>query len=421
MSNSTPARGRSRPEGLHTLARGLVVFVVPDFEPTIGGTTRQTANEARALLGRGYDAIVLTQRIDPSWPRTETRDGLRVVRIGPSTRGSLAMKLLDAHVSWWLWRRRRAIAIVHVVMYPDFAVAAAMARCASRTVMVWAGVGDATDTLVPTKERGRDGLRRIRRRVLARNGLHHVALTDLMAAEVGGALGTSRPEVIPTPVDLTTNRPPEPGPRAEARRAAGVADGEIAVVYAGHLRASKRVDRLVEAVAFLRDQGVAARLFVVGDSRAELDDCSAALRAQVASLGLDDQVRFTGGVADIRPYLWAADVFVLPSDREGLSNALLEALACGVPGVASASAGGDQVLDESCGVVPESADPQVLAAAVRTAADPKRWPDLSAGARARAARYSIEAVTGQYERLYARIGIGGFEASHRRVRDTDEA
>jgi glycosyltransferase involved in cell wall biosynthesis len=408
----------------HTPARGLVVFVVPDFEPTIGGTTRQTANEARVLLARGYDAIVLTQRIDREWPRTETRDGLRVVRVRPSTRGSFAMKLLDARVAWWLWRRRRSIAIVHVVMYPDFAVAAVAARCASRTVMVWAGVGDASDTLTSGPdasrgERGRDLLRRIRRRVLVRSGVHHVALTDALADEVAGAVGNGhgRPEVIPTPVDLAANFPPAPGERAEARRSVEVDEREIAVVYAGHLRASKRVDRLIEAVARLRDQGVATRLFVVGDSRAELDDCSVALRAQVADLGLDHQVHFTGGVADIRPYLWAADVFVLPSDREGLSNALLEALACGVPGVAPASAGGDQVLDESCGVVPSSADPEALAAAVRTAADPIRWRELSAGARTRASRYSIEAVTGQYERLYARIGIAGFDASRRRGRN----
>ena len=248
--------------------------------------------------------------------------------------------------------------------------------------MVWAGVGDATDTLTSGQERGRDLLRRVRRRVLVRSGVRHVALTRAMAEEVATALGTSRPEVIPTPVDVTTNRPPTPGERAAARRAAGVGDDEIAVVYAGHLRASKRVDRLIDAVVRLRDQGVAARLFVVGDSRAELDDCSTALREQVAASGLDDQVCFTGGVADIRPYLRAADVFVLPSEREGLSNALLEALACGVPGVAPASAGGDQVLDERCGVVPASGEPEALAAAVRRAADPQRWPELSAGARA---------------------------------------
>src|SRR3954453_7811467 len=99
-----------------------VVFVVPDFEPTIGGTTRQTANEARALLARGYCALVLTQQIDQSWLGDECIDGLRVVRITPSSRSGFAMKVVDMQVARWLHRHRREIAIVHVVMYPDFAV-----------------------------------------------------------------------------------------------------------------------------------------------------------------------------------------------------------------------------------------------------------------------------------------------------------
>ncbi len=374
-----------------------MVFVVPDFEPTLGGTTRQTANQARALLARGYDALVLTQRLDRAWPRDERRDGLRVVRVGPSGRGAVAMKLLDARIALWLRRHRRRIAIVHVVMYPDFAAAAVAGggRLGARTVMVWAGVGDATDTVDRDEPETSSGarprraaqlvLRRLRRRVLLRGGVTQVALTGAMAAEVAGALGGPAPEVIPTPVDVDEFRPPTAGERAAARRAAGVGDGEVAVVYAGHLRAAKRVDRLIDAAAVLRDRGVAVRLFVLGDSRTELDDCSGALREQVGRAGLADRVRFTGGVAAVRPYLWAADVFVLPSEREGLSNALLEALACGVPCVAPASAGGDQVLGDDCGAVPASGQPGALAAAVAAVTDPARRPRLSQGARIRAA------------------------------------
>jgi glycosyltransferase involved in cell wall biosynthesis len=402
------------------LARGLVVFVVPDFEPTIGGTTRQTANQARALLARGYDAMVLTQRIDASWPREEVRDGLRVVRLGPRGRGSVAMKLVDADVARWLRRHRRAIAIVHVLMYPDFAVAAVAAGLGRRTVLTWAGVGDATDTIgrasAAPAGSARRGLRAARRRVLERGGVTHVALTGTMADEVAEARGRrGHPLVIPTAVDVVANVPPSDDERAAARTALGVGD-EVVVVFAGHLRALKRVDRLIEAMVVLRDEGFAARLFVLGDTRPELSDCADDLRRQAEAAQLGASVVFAGGVPDIRPYLRAADAFVLPSDREGLSNALLEALACGVPCVAPASAGGDQVLDATCGAVPASAQPADLAAAIREVTGSSRRAELARGARDRALRFSVEAVTGRYERLYDRIGVAGFELPRSRNR-----
>ncbi len=126
---------------------GTIVFVVPDFEPTLGGTTRQTHNQASELRARGYDVLVLTQRLELHWPRSERRNGLPLRRVGPSGRTFLRMKLLVLSVARWLRRHRDHIAVVNVIMYPDFVVSAALAGLADRTVMCWAGLGDATDTV----------------------------------------------------------------------------------------------------------------------------------------------------------------------------------------------------------------------------------------------------------------------------------
>jgi glycosyltransferase involved in cell wall biosynthesis len=378
--------------------RPSVVFTVPDFEPTIGGTTRQSRNQAEALAARGGAVTIVTQRLDGSWPSRDHSGPVAVRRLGPMHRDGTAMKLLVLRLAWWLWRHRRSIDVVQVIMYPDFVLSAWLAGLSNRTVMCWAGLGDATDVLAPTGRPFRALVRAARRRVMRR--VVHVALTPALREELT-AVGLVDVAVIPTPVDLEAFHPPGVEERREARQRFGIGDGQFAVVYTGHLRALKRVDRLIDGFALRVRGGVDARLFLVGDSRADLDDRRAALRAQVKRLGLEDRVEFAGAVPDVRPYLYAGDVFVLPSDREGLPNSLLEAMACGLACVAPASAAGDQVLDASSGIVPPSNDPRDLADALtRLEHDPALRARLGAGARHAAQHYGLDAVTDRYETLY---------------------
>ena len=379
------------------LTRRSVVFAVPDFEPTIGGTTRQSRNQAEALAARGGTVTIVTQRLDRTWPRREHSGSVTVRRLGPMHRNRTAMKFLVVRLAWWLRRHRRSIDVVQVIMYPDFVLSAWLAGVSDRTAMCWAGLGDATDVLAPTGRPARALVRAFRRRVMRK--VTHVALTPALRDELT-AMGIDKVAVIPTPVDLAAFHPPDPDERRAARARLGIADGQLAVVYTGHLRALKRVDRLVDAIALRVRAGVDARLFLVGDSRADLDDRRAALRAQVTRAGLDDRVEFPGAVPDVRPYLYAADVFVLPSDREGLPNSLLEAMACGLACVAPASAAGDQVLDASSGIVPPSNDPRDLAAALTALDDPAYRARLGAGARDAVRQYSLDAVIDRYESLY---------------------
>lgn len=380
---------------------GTIVFVVPDFEPTLGGTTRQTQNQTRELRRRGYDVVILTQRLHAHWPRTERRDGVRLRRVGPSGRSTLRMKLLVLSVSRWLRRNRDDIAVVNALMYPDFVVSAALAGLGSRTVMCWAGLGDATDT-VGTSGFLRAPLRAIRRRSLSRAA--QVALTPALHDELD-RLGLGRDvTIIPTPVDVDAFRPPTDDERLAARVALGVRDDELVIAYTGHLRALKRVELLVDAFGRLVASGRPARLLLVGSSRHDLVDRPIALQQELERLEERHRVVITGAVADVRPYLHAADAFVLPSDREGLSNSVLEALACGLPVVAPPSAAGDQVLDETSGIVPQSNDPaELLAALIRLADDPDYRGRLAVGARRAAERFALARVVNEYESLYSRL------------------
>src|SRR5207247_8375639 len=126
-----------------------------------------------------------------------------------------------------------------------------------------------------------------------------------------------------------------------------------------------------------------------------------ALRRLVTELGLDAAVAFCGVQSDPRPYLWAADALALASVREGMPNSLLEGMACGLPCVAPASAGGDEVLDAATGIVPSSNEPAELAEALeRLALDLPLREELGRTAHARVRRYDIESVAVAYERVF---------------------
>lgn len=152
----------------------------------------------------------------------------------------------------------------------------------------------------------------------------------------------------------------EPPHRDEARRALGLPPDVTVVGSVTRLSAQKRIDRMLEVVARL-PEGVHCVLAGEG----ELED---ELKAQAAALGLSARVHFLGFREDVAPVLAVLDVFLLTSDREGMANAMLEAMAAGVPVVSTPVSGADEALYEDRGRVPGlvvEPDPRLMAEAVR--------------------------------------------------------
>jgi len=380
---------------------GMVVFAVPDFDPSVGGTTRQTRVQAEALARRGYRVAVVTRRLASSWPERELVDGLDVFRIGPPGRSRLADRRSLVALAGWLRRHRAAIGILQILMWPDAILAAATAGLLRRTVVLWAIRGEIVGAVAPTGAL-RGAQARVRRALLER--VEHVTLTKSMAAELASTGLRAANTVIPVPVDRRHFRPPNDTEQRTARERLGIPPGTFTIVYVGHLEARKAVDALIAAIPQVRVATPSVRLLLVGGGRGARTDTEAELREQVAVGGLDDAVSFCGVVADPRGHLWAADALVLPSVREGMPNSLLEALACGLPSVAPASAGGDEVLDGATGIVPASNEPHALASAlVALASDGRNREEMRAAARRRSELFDSEHVADAYEQLYARV------------------
>ena len=173
------------------------------------------------------------------------------------------------------------------------------------------------------------------------------------------------------------------------------------IVNVASLRPQKGHTYLVEAAAMLAAEGRPVTVLCLGDDE-RWPDTAAEVRDQIAAAGVD--VRLLGDVADPKPYLAAADGVVQASVAEGLSNALLEAMAAGRPIVATDVGGTAEVLvggEHPGGIVVPSADPAALADAIRGLLDsPDHAAELAANARRRARAHDADAAVAAHLALY---------------------
>jgi glycosyltransferase involved in cell wall biosynthesis len=197
---------------------------------------------------------------------------------------------------------------------------------------------------------------------------------------------------------------PEGQPRAEARRELALREDEIAVGVIGHLSPVKGHADFLRAAAHVYAQDSRARFVLVGDG-----PLRPALEALAASLGLGPRVVFAGTRADMPRVLSALDVVAVPSHSEGMSNALLEAMAMALPVVATRVGGNpDVVRDGVTGRLVPPRDPAALARALgELVKDPAARQSLGRAARRHVAdNLSLSGMVRRYEELYRGVTGG---------------
>ena len=168
----------------------------------------------------------------------------------------------------------------------------------------------------------------------------------------------------------------------------------LRVLCVSRLIERKGIRYLIEAIAKLN-----AELTIVGEGRRE-----AALKSLTRELGVENRVTFAGYVPHdaVHGYYEAADVFVLPSFNEGMSNTVLEALAAGLPIVTTDTGGTAELLEDNGHVVP-AGDASAIATAVRSYRNPEKRRVHGRRSRTIAEAMSWEDVAAQYRTLYDRL------------------
>ena len=182
-------------------------------------------------------------------------------------------------------------------------------------------------------------------------------------------------------------------------------EGRLRMVTVGALADRKGQEYAIDALALMRQAGIDAELTLVGDGPNE-----PLLRDLADQRGVSADVVFAGLSKDPRPFLTKADLFVLPSRQEGFSNALLEAMASGLPVVATDVGGNAEALEDGVGgrIVPPRDGTALAAAIIDLAGRRTALPQMGAANRERIERhFSLESSAAKVAAWYMRADAKG--------------
>lgn len=181
---------------------------------------------------------------------------------------------------------------------------------------------------------------------------------------------------------------------------------DLTILCVGRLDPVKGQDVLLDAVADLSTGLPDARIILVGGAVYAVEKkYKSLLEEKLIRLGLTGRVTMTGFHSDTRPFLRDADVMVLPSRREGFPNVVIEAMAAGVPVVATAVGGIPDIIDhEVSGLIVPPDDKTALSDALRRSlTDHQLRTTLIAEGFLRANEFPIESMVRQHEVLYEEV------------------
>ena len=350
-----------------------VAFVLPHLRP--GGAERCVVNWIGALDRSRYRPLLMLNRVEGAFLDL-LPDDVTPIALGGQRAAMLSRKLgavLDEH------RVDVAYSATNATNLALLAARTSVRRIVSEHTPPQAYLAEAKLPL----------LRRFAMRRLYPRADAIAVPTDRIGAELSAVLKQRLP--------VTTIPNPVVGEIVIARKDRRT-DGVFRILSAGRLVPAKGFDTLIDACAALAASGVAYHLDIYGEG-ASRDD----LARRIAAAGLADRVTLTGA-GDLTEAMRAADLFVLASRREGFGNVIVEAMATGLPALATRSGGPETIIDhDSNGWLVAPDDATALGEAlVHLARDPDRKRVVAAAGET-AQRYDIATSTKQFSTLIDRV------------------
>jgi len=315
-----------------------ILMVISQFSPIVGGAERQAEILAQKLVEKGIRVTVLTGWWNRRSFKREAIHGVRIFR-NFSTSGLIpakqnrVLRLLGvvtymASLGFYLLFHSREFDLIHVhqVLYPAFISILIGKEVLKKPVIAKVSCSGLTSDIMNLKRFpwGRYQLGYIVKELDSLISVNQEGMKEF------SALGYPNDKIqnIPNGVGIPT--------RQSSRNPLGVV-----VLTMVRLERQKGIDVLLEAWSTAIESERNLRLSIVGRGSAEK-----ALRDLAGALRIEDSVTFTGEVRNGEEYRRQSDIFILSSRAEGMSNALLEAMSCGLACVATNINGNLELLDE---------------------------------------------------------------------------
>jgi len=390
--------------------KGGMCIVSPLYHPSLGGLGRQAQLLTERIAREGLPVFVIARRMK-GMPDADFAPDVKVYRAWsakPFLHNFEQVSMLNILISLTFaiscaillirYRKKYHIVHFHGASLPLFVNLPLLKIMGKRVVAKIAAAGVGTEA----------GSLRGRHFGLGNSIIRELQMVDSFVATTAeikeGLLRDGFPEEkirrITNFIDMSEFRPVPGSEKEKLRNALGLGDHPT-VIFSGRFIERKGVTFLLDAWRDIAVTFPNARLILLG-SGPLLDE----MRRKALQLEIADAVQFRGHVHEIADFLRAADIFVLPSLQEGMPNSLLEAMACGLPPVATRIGGVvDIIRNGENGVLVEAGDGKALTAGLRRLlADKKFTDDIAENAlRTIQDMFSLDSIISQYLELYQKM------------------
>lgn len=397
-------------------ARPRVCLLTGSYFPVVGGGeahARLLSGEFRRL---GVPVLVLTGHKVAASPAFEWVDGVPVHRVPPAGYPRLGKYLMLGSSFWRLIKMRRDYDVIYVCGIRTLGLVAVLAArlLGKKCVLRAESRGELSGWFIWGKPGGQMNpllkaffiLPVMARNVVLRKADIFLSIAGVIREEYEACRVPATKIVdIPNGIDEARFSPVSPEARLVLRRKLGLPASRL-FAYTGKLNRGKGLEFLVRVWKVWVARHPDCTLLLIGSGAGEFLSCETELRDYVEQNGLRDAVLFAGSVSNVQEYLQSSDFFVFASESEALPLALLEALAVGLPVLASDIGGCRAIItDGQDGLLaPVNNEAAWLAGLETLLAHPAQAEDRGRAGRATvAAKFSITQVAREHLALFTRI------------------
>jgi glycosyltransferase involved in cell wall biosynthesis len=407
-------------------------YLTETFYPHFVGGLEIHANLlSEQLASNGQDIFVVTRQIEPSWAKFEMVGNVRVKRIPPrgilkgiGWKALVPILNLILRTFYLLLRNVRCYDIVLVSGWKILSIPAVLVSraCGKKCVIkidspmeLWEDIS--TDSLKKMKMGSSSSilkwLRHLRAALVGRADCF-VAISNEIRQELIG-LGVDAQKIRPIPNGIDTNKfhPVTSAEKVKRRQELYLPTEKVIFVYTGRIAISKGTLLLIRVWQDLVQKYKDIHLLIVGSGKNSFDRCEVELKDFIETNHLGESVSLAGEVENVFQYLQASDVFVFPSEYEGFSLALVEALACALPSVVTrVGAASELIQDRISGVLVNPKDPREMQMALEWILNHRHlWVAMGENGRKEVhEKYSIRVVAEKYLEMFLQLSGTKMEA-----------